>query len=130
MIDIRGLLQTALDTALYSEGIFSYWNRKAETTGADPDEYIVYTLAGDSPETHADNSPLVMSASVTVRYYYRDTLLDTHAGRQRVKQHEDLIATTLKTAGFSIPNGSFDAGDIENNGFGTIIFECEYWRVI
>ncbi|SHI75185.1 hypothetical protein SAMN02745975_00530 [Geosporobacter subterraneus DSM 17957] len=130
MIDIRGLLQTSLDTALYPEGIFSYWNRKAETTGGNPDEYIVYTLAGDSSEIHADDNPLVKAASTTVRYYYRDTLLDTHTGRQRIKQHEDLITSALKAAGFSIPNGSFDAGDIENNGFGTIVYECEYWRVV
>lgn len=130
MIDIRGTIQMALDTALYPDGVFSYWNRKTETTGEDPDEYIVYTLAGDSSEFHADDNPLIKSASATVRYYYRDTLLSTHQGRQKIKTHENMIESALKSAGFSIPNGSFDAGDIERNDFGCIIFECDYWRVV
>lgn len=130
MMDIRGHLQLALDTALYPEGVYSYWNRKTETEGENPDEYIVYTMSGDSTEFHADDTALVKSASVTVRYYYRDTLLSSHLGREKIKDHESMIQSALFKAGFSIPNGSFDAGDIEQNGFGCIVFECEFWRVL
>jgi len=130
VIDVRGLIQTVLDTALYDDGVYVYWNKKAEATGQDPDEYVVYTLSGDSNESFADDAPLVKSASVTVRYYYRNTLLDNYASRNKVKTNENKILEALYSNGFSVPNGAFDGGDIDDIGFSTIIIECEYWRVV
>lgn len=130
MTDIRGHLQTVLDNALYPAGVRSYWRRKAETTGENPDEYIVYTLDGDPVEVYADDAPLVQSANVAVRYYYRDTMLGTHAGRTVVKNREEEIATALKQGGFTLPFGFFDAGDIDDIGFGVTLFECNYSRVV
>ncbi len=130
MTDIRGQLQLALDNALYADKVYSYWNRKTETTGENASEYVVYTLSGDRADAHADNLPLVKVAGATVIYYYRDTLLETHIGRESVKQRQQSIESALLSVGFSIPFGAFDGGDIEDNGYATIIFECEYWRVV
>jgi hypothetical protein len=123
---IRDLVQTALDTAL-NPSVLVHWQRK---TGPDADEYVVYTLGGDSNEEHADDIPLVAAADVTVRYYYRAEKLDTPAGRQSVKSRESTIETALKGAGFTLPNGYFDAGDIDDIGFYVTAFPCEYWRVV
>jgi hypothetical protein len=130
MTDIRGKLQSILDSALYSEGIFSYWNRKSESEEEDPNEYIVYTSDGDSGEDFADDIVLTKNASFTVRYYYRDTMLDSKTGREKIKLHESMILNALENEGFSVPNGTFDTGDIDGIGFGTIIFNCNYWRVV
>ena len=130
MMDVGALVQTTLDAALSADNVRSYWRRKAETDGEDPDEYLVYTLDGDSNETYADDAPLVSSADITLRYYYRDTMLDTSAGRAAIKAREQQVADALKAAGFALPNGYFDTGDIDDIGFGTTIFPVEYWRVV
>lgn len=127
---IRELVQTTLDNALYNDGVRVFWRRKTQTDGEEPDEYIVYTLDSDTMETAADDAPLVRSANIVIRYYYRDTLLDTNAGRNRISNREHQISDALHSAGGLLPNGYFDSGDIENIGFGTTIFECELWRVV
>lgn len=126
MTDIRALVQMALDTA-FDGDIYVYWQRKS---GADVDEYIVYTQGGDSSEAFADDTDIVKSASITVRYYYRAEKLDTKVGRAAIKSREDAIETALEGAGFEIPNGKFDAGDVDDIGFYVTVFECEYWRVV
>lgn len=123
---MRSKLQTALDTALKGN-VYVFWQRK---TGADVDEYVVYSLSGDSAESHADDTPIVKSGGATVRYYYRADKLDTHAGRQAVETREETIQSALEGAGFSVPFGKFDAGDIDDIGFYATVFECEYWRVV
>ncbi len=130
MTDIRALAQAALDNALASDGVYSYWRRKAEAAGEDPDEYIVYTLDGDSADAYADDEPYVRTANVAVRYYYRDLLLDTSAGRNTVKAREQVIAAALEQGGFSLPSGWFDVGDIDDIGFGCTLFEAFYGRVV
>ena len=126
MSDIRSLVQAALDTALDS-AVKVYWQRKS---GKDADEYIVYTQDGDLTEVFADNDPLVKAGDITVRYYYRPEKLDTQAGRDAVISREEAIEAALKDSGFDIPNGKYDAGDIDDVGFYTTVFDCEYWRVI
>jgi len=123
---MRNLLQQVLDDALYPE-VYSFWQRKS---GADVDEYVVYTLSGDSATSHADNEPVTNNANVTIRYYYRSNKLDTYDGRQLVEAREEAIEIALKDAGFTIPFGKFDGGDIDDIGFYVTVFECEYWRVI
>ena len=120
------LLQQTLDDALYPD-VYSFWQRKS---GADVDEYVVYTLGGDSNDSHADNKPLVNHANVTVRYYYRAEMLDTYSNRLKVQDREETIEAALKNAGFTIPFGKFDGGDIDDIGFYVTIFECEYWQVV
>lgn len=130
MIDIRAHLQTALDGALAPDGVYSYWMRKTETAGEDADEYIVYTLDENANEAFADDMPLVKSTSFTVRYYYRDSMLNTSSGRNKIKNREDQIAGALIAAGYTLPNGFFDTGDIDDIGCGTTVFPVEFWRVV
>lgn len=130
MIDVRGKIQLALDTALYTDKVFSFWNRKVEVEGENSDEYIVYTLSGDNAENYADNTDLVRVHDATIRYYYRDTLPHTSTGRKKVKNREKQISDALKNAGFEIPNGVFDAGDIDSVGFFVSLIDCQYWEVI
>lgn len=130
MTDVRALTQTTLDTALNTDKVRVHWIRKSETDGEDPDEYVVYTLDGDPADAYADNVPLIRTANVAVRYYYREALLDTAAGRTAVKTREEQIATALEGGGFSLPNGWFDAGDIDDIGYGVTIFEAYIGRVV
>ena len=129
MIDVRDLVQSTLDTALAADGVYTYWLRKTETTGEDADEYIVFTQGNDTNTSFADDSALIKTAGITVKYYYRDTYLDTYDGRTHVKDREEVIRTSLLGAGFFCINGPFDAGDVDDIGFGTTIFEIEYGRL-
>ena len=129
MIDVRGLVQTALDTALAADGVYTYWLRKAETTGEDADEYIVFTQGNDTNTDFADDRAITKTAGITVKYYYRDTFLETYAGRTHVKGREEVVRQSLLDAGFICINGPFDAGDVDDIGFGTTIFEIEYGRL-
>ena len=130
MTDVRGLIQTALDTAL-NGAVFVFWQRKAEIEeDPNPSEYIVYTLGGDYNRAFADNAPIVQEADITVRYYYKYEKLDTAAGRALVKSRENTILTALKGAGFSSLGGFFDAGDIDEVGCFTSVAECNYKRVV
>ena len=123
---MRSLMQTTLDAALHPH-VYSYWQRKS---GKDASEYIVYTLGGDSAEDFADNEPISKNASLTVRYYYRADLLDTNTGRQAIEARETAIQTAIEGAGFTIPEGKFDAGDVDDIGYYVTVFECDYWRVV
>lgn len=129
MTDVRGKIQLALDTALFADKVFSFWNRKVEVVGENKDEYIVYTLSGDTPESYADNSELIKLHEVTIRYYYRDILPQTSTGRTKVKNRETQIIEALRNADFEITN-VFDAGDIDNVGFFVTLIECQYWEVV
>ena len=124
---IKDLIQTTLDAVLYPKNIFVYEQRKS---GPDADEYVVYSLSGDIEENYADDEVLVKNANVTVKYFYRSEKLDNYSTRKNVREIEDLIENALKEAGFSIPYGRFDAGDVDDIGYMTTVFECEYWRVV
>lgn len=129
MIDIRAMVQTALDTAL-NGAVYVFWQRRAEIADdPNPSEYIVYTLGGDYNRAFADNEPLVQEADVTVRYYYKYEMLDTTAGRALVKERENAILSALKGAGFSCPSGAFDSGDVDEVGCFTSVIECNYKRL-
>ncbi len=130
MSDIRGLVQTTLDTEL-SGAMFVHWQLRVEIqSDPNPNEYVVYTLGGDNDSAFADNEPLVKSADVTLRYYYRKEKLNTHAGREAVKSRENSMLTAMKTAGFYTPSGFFDAGDIDGIGYMVSVSEWSYARVV
>lgn len=124
---IKTLVQTTLDASLYPLGVYSHEQRKS---GPDADEYIVYSLAGDGEEAHADDDALVKAADVTVRYYYRADMLETSTGKARVRQIEDAIESAMYGEGFDLPFGRFDGGDIDDIGYLVTIFDFEYWRVM
>ena len=107
------------------KAFFSYEQGKS---GIDADQYVVYSLGGDIKEYFTDDNALVKNANITIKYYWRSEKLDNYTSRQEVREIENLIEVTLETAGFEIPFGRFDAGDIEDIGYHTTIFECEYWR--
>lgn len=124
---IKDLLQTTLDDVLYAKNIYVYEQRK---TGADADQYVVYRMSGDVPENYGDDRVMSKSAKVTVLYFYRTDLLDNHDTRQQVREIENTIEDALEDAGFTIPFGRFDAGDVDDIGFFATVYECEYWRMI
>jgi hypothetical protein len=131
MIDVRALVQATLDTALNALGVYVFWQRRVEIAGdSNPNEYIVFTYGGENPEKHADNVPLVERAYITVKYYYRAENTDTYAKRQIIISRENLIKTSLKSAGFHIDVGPFDVGDVDDIGFYCTVFECSYSEVV
>lgn len=125
MIDVLSLTQQTLDAALPL--VHSYWQRKSDSDTSN--EYIVYTHDNDVA-TYADGLPILRNANVTVKYYYQDTLLDTSAGRAAIKLRKSVIVNALQAAGFSVPFGAADVGDIDDIGFGTAIIECYFGRVV
>lgn len=124
---IKNLVQVTLDTALYPLGVYVHEQRKS---GPDADMYVVYSLSGDAEEFHADNKVLVKAANPTVRFYYRSEKLDNYATRQIIQAREYLIESAMKAAGFTLPFGRFDAGDVDGIGYMVTVFEFEYWRVV
>ena len=124
---IKNLVQTTLDNALFDEGIYSYEQNKS---GPDADEYIVYSSSGDNQENFADDEELVKSADITLRYYYRAERLDNYTKKQEVRTIENLIENSMKSAGFNLPFGKFDAGDVDDISYMVTVFEFEYWRVV
>ena len=124
---IKSLVQQTLDDVLYEKNIYVHEQRKS---GPDADEYVVYAQAGDPKESFADDEPLTKNAMITVKYFYRASKLDNYSSKQKVRETERLIETALENAGFSIPPGPFDAGDVDDIGYFVTVFECEYWRVV
>jgi hypothetical protein len=118
-------IQTVLDTALYPD-VLSYWMRK---TGADADEYVVYTIDSDDA-TNADDEPLIRNANVAVRYYFKDSLIGTSAGRTKVQNRADTIISALESNGYSVPFGPQNIGNIDDIGYGVLLIECYKGRVV
>jgi hypothetical protein len=122
---IYGDIQTVLDTALYPD-VLSYWMRK---TGADADEYVVYTIDSDDA-TNADDEPLIRNANVAVRYYFKDSLIGTSTGRTKVQDRVGTIVSALESNGYSVPYGPQNIGDIDDIGYGVLLIECYKGRVV
>ncbi len=124
---IKELVQSTLDNMLYPKNVYVYEQRKI---GVDSDSYVVYSLSGQSREYYADDKAIIKKAGVTVKYYYRTEMLESTTNKEKVRETEQLIETALEEAGFSIPFGKFDAGDVDDIGYYTTIFECEYSEVV
>ncbi|WP_313292576.1 hypothetical protein [Faecalispora jeddahensis] len=120
------LIQTELDNLFYANGIHAYWQRKADSDNSE--EYIVYTLNGDSPLLSADNEIQVSDCRITVRYYYRECLLDNAESRSRVQARVFQIIDALRSSEFFAPDGAFDAGNIDDTGYAVSIIELAYVR--
>lgn len=124
---IKDLLQTCLDDVLFPKGVYVHDQKKS---GENANQYVVYSMSGDSKESFADDIANIKCANVTVKYFYRESKLENHASKLKVREIEDLIESTLETNGFEVPFGRFDAGDIDGIGYMVTVFECEYWRVV
>lgn len=122
---IYGDIQTVLDTALYPD-VLSYWIRK---TGPDTDEYVVYTIDSDEA-TNADDRPLIRNANVAVRYYFKDSLIGTSAGRTKIQNRADAIVSALENSDYSVPYGPQNIGDVDDIGYGVFLIECYKGRVV
>lgn len=123
---IKDLLQTYLDAVLFAKGIYVHEQKKS---GPDADEYVVYSMSGDTKESFADDEATVKNANATVKYFYRESKLESHTSKTKVREIENLIMSTLEANGFECV-GPFDGGDIDGIGYMVTIFECEYWRVM
>lgn len=130
MTDVRTAMQTVLDNALNTDNVRVFWMRKTDTSSADTDEYIVYSVDSNKPTSYADDAELIRSTNIVVQYHYSLDLIDTQTGRTAVKSREQTILTALKNGGFSVFNGPFDVGDIDGTGYGTTIFECYFDEVV
>ena len=131
MRDVRTLAQTTLDTALAPLGVYTFWQKKIEiASDSNPNEYIVFTYGGDGAELYADDSPLVERGYITIKYYFRAEQTETYAKRQIILGREYLIKAALKSAGFNIDVGPFDAGDVDDIGFYCTVFECSFSEVV
>ncbi|QRN86033.1 hypothetical protein JR334_02020 [Clostridia bacterium] len=124
---IKNLVQTTLDSALSGKDILVHDQTKS---GDDASQYVVYSQSGDSEESFADDVPVMKKASISLKYYYRGSLVNTYAGRQAVRANEELIEASMSAAGFDLPFGKLDAGDVDDIGYFVTVFEFEYMRVI
>ena len=122
---IYGDIQAVLDTALYPD-VLSYWLRK---TGPDADEYIVYTIDSDEA-INADDKPIVRNGNIAVRYYFKDSLIGTSAGRTKVQNRADAIVSALENSDYSVPYGPQNIGDVDDIGYGVLLIECYKGRVV
>lgn len=130
MTDVRALFQLTLDTAL-NGAVHVYWQRKAKIVSeSNPDEFIVFSIGKDSNTKHADNAPFYKRTDVTGRYYYRNDLIDTAAGITTVQTRKSTIVNALTVAGFSVPDGVEDIGDVDDIGYYTALIACTFGQVV
>lgn len=122
---IYGDIQTVLDTALYPD-VLTYWMRK---TGTDADEHVVYTIDSDEA-TNADDKPWVRNANIAIRYYFKDSLIGTSAGRTKVQNRANAIVLALENSDYSVPYGPQNIGDVDDIGYGVLLIECYKGRVV
>lgn len=124
---IREKLQAALDNT----GVKAFWRRRVEILGDEnTDEYIVYTIDGDYERFFADDQTVLREATATVLYYCRTERFDTEAGRRAIEEKTEEILSALRAAGFTVPSGAFNSGDIDASGYDATIIECSYERVV
>lgn len=123
------LIQSTLDATFAAKKIRSFWNNRTETEDANKREYIIYSYSGGDVPDSADDDDLVKNCSVTIKYYYEKTLTASKSGRTSILDTINLIKSSLEARDIDVSE-PFDAGDINSNGFYTVIFECEIWSVI
>lgn len=123
MIGLYREVQIALDTALYEDGVRSYWKRRKKTTGANPDEYIVYTIGGEERYAYADNSDQLSATNITLRYYHDINLTDSQAGRVEVDKRINQIIDAMRAGGFRYDGERLDAGPIDDAEYNAVVLE-------
>ena len=123
MPEVLDLVQTTLDTLLSTDGVRSFWGRRAEIDGQ-ATEYIIYSWDADTAEICADGDTLYRATNVFLQYYVKYGIARTYAGRQSVMARMESIMNAMRTAGFGCPGGWFEIGDVDNVGFAT--FRSEY----
>ena len=120
MNDILDLVQTTLDTLLASEGVYSFWGRRAEIDQkAQTAEYIIYSIDEDAAEVSADGDLYFRTASVSLQYYIKYTIARTAAGRRSATARMKAIMKAMRAAGFGCPTGWSEIGDVDGLGYAT-----------
>lgn len=126
MINFQDYLQQTLDTLLYKDGIYSFWQKKQEVTGLEvnQNEFIVYTLILNAQQSYADNKANVLQNTATVRYYYNENYLLSVEKMDIVFNREKSILDAMSKAGFTTVTGFSEVGDVDGIGFYVAV--CEF----
>lgn len=120
MNDVLDLVQTTLDTLLVSDGVYSFWGRRAEIGKNDQTaEYIIYSIDSDSAEVSADGDLYFRTASVSLQYYVRYSIARTAQGRKDATSRMKSIMKAMRAAGFGCPTGWSEIGDVDGVGYAT-----------
>ncbi len=127
-------LQEILDNLFYPEGIHTHWQSKAESDNDNPDEYFVYALNGEDTTSIGDNEIATAETYITLRYYYKRDILDNYQSRKKVQNRIFKVMDELRKQKFSIPDGPFDTGIIEDKSlketdYNMTLFELVYQRL-
>lgn len=119
-MDISRLVQTTLDNALSASLIKVHEGRRQEiATDSNPREYVVYTIAADSVETHANGSVIARTADIYVNYYINEAIAYKNEGKQQRKEAIGQIMSGMTAAGFECADGFSEVGDVDLAGFST-----------
>lgn len=130
MKDIVSLVQTALDDALMSIPLYSFWMQRQEIDNdPNPDEYVVYTVDEHEPEAGADGTGLIYRSYVTVRYFCRESWLSDTERIQTARNHMTAVRQALLTDEFECSSGWQDVGDVDGISFITFVLTAEYAEV-
>ena len=125
MTEILDLVQETLDTLLSSDGVRSFWGRRADID-ADPQtsEYIIYDWENDGAEVCADGDCLYRVTRISLNYYMKFNIARTYTGRLASMDRMESVMKAMRSAGFGCSNGWMEIGDVDNVGFAT--FRSEY----
>ena len=126
-------LQNVLDNYLYPEGVFTYWQNKAESDNSD--EYFVYTLNGEEATVVGDNEVTQSETYITLRYFYRRHLLDDYKNTKKEQNRIFSVIDELRKHKFVIPDGPFDIGIIDDKSlketdYNITLIELVYQRIL
>lgn len=131
-MDVLQLVQETLDASpLGSGGVRVYWGRRGDMdTGANPNEYVIYSQDDDSVTESADGGILARTATIAVRYYLSAALARTAVGRRQATERVNLIHEALAAVGFTFPSGWVDLGDIDDADYSVLVGKFEFARVV
>lgn len=118
MNDILDLVQTTLDNLLVSDGVYSFWGRRAEV-GSQTAEYVIYSIDEDAAEVSADGDLMFRTASVSLQYYVKYGVARTAQGRRSALNRMKSIMNAMRSAGFGCPTGWSEIGDVDGLGYAT-----------
>lgn len=132
MKDVLDLVQTTLDTLLIgeTEKVYSFWGRRAEIDNDQAQEYIIYTLEGDSADVSADGDVMYRSMTIELLYYLKYSVARTYAGRRKAADRMDAIREAMRAAGFGCSGGWSEIGDIDDVGFATFLSSYDIPRLM
>lgn len=125
MREVLDLVQSTLDRLLASEGVYSFWGRRADTeSNPQATEYVIYSIEGDDAEVSADGMLYYRMMTVSLQYYIKYAVARTYQGRHLANDRMDAMREAMRGAGFGCSGGWAEIGDVDDIGFAT--FRSEY----